>query len=99
MNLIEQIKHYAVSKIIVKEHVTADEASARMAVCLTCEHRDPEENKCTVCTCFLDLKTGSLVNWRPSKSRNEITHCPMGKWNDKEIANEYRRMDGLETLT
>jgi hypothetical protein len=99
MNLIEQIKHYAASKIIVKEHVTAEQASERMSVCLNCEHRDPEENKCNVCTCFLDLKTGSRVNWRPSKNRNEITHCPIGKWNDKEIANEYRRMDGLQPLT
>lgn len=99
MDLIEQIKHYAASKIIVKEHVDADTAKERMAVCLICEHHDPEENKCKVCTCFLDLKTYSRVNWRPSKNRNEITHCPEGLWNDKEIANEYRRMDGLQPLT
>jgi hypothetical protein len=99
MDILEQIKHYAASKIIVKEHVDAETAEQRMEVCLTCEHRDEEENKCKVCTCFLDLKTASRANWRPAKNRNEVTHCPMGKWDDKEIANEYRRMDGLQPLT
>ena len=99
MNLIEQIKHYLASEIIVKEYVDAETAQQRFSVCLKCDDRDPVENKCKVCTCFLDLKTGSRVNWRPSKNRNEITHCPMGMWNDKEIANEYRRLDGLQPLT
>jgi hypothetical protein len=99
MNLIEQIKHYLAKEIIVKEYVDAETKQQRFDVCLECEHRDPEENKCRACACFLDLKTGSRVNWRPSKNRNEITHCPLGKWDDKEIANEYRRLDGLQPLT
>lgn len=99
MTIADEIKHYLASKIIVKEQVDDETRDWRFGVCLKCEHRDPEENKCTICTCFLDLKTKSRVNWRPSKNRNEITHCPDGRWNDKEIANEYRALDGLKLLT
>lgn len=99
MNIVEQIKHFLAETLIVKEHVDAETADLRMGVCMNCEHRDTDENTCRVCTCFLDLKTKSRVNWRPSKSRNEITHCPLGKWADIETANEYRRLDGLQPLT
>lgn len=99
MTIADEIKHYLASKVIVKEWVDGETADARFSVCLKCEHRDAEENKCLICTCFLDLKTQSRVNWRPSKNRNEITHCPLGRWNDKEIANEYRALDGLKLLT
>ena len=99
MTIADEIKHYLASKVIVKEKVDSDTADARFDVCLKCEYRNPEENKCMVCGCFLDLKVNSKVNWRPAKNRNEITHCPMGKWNDKEIANHYRALDGLKPLT
>lgn len=94
-----EIQHYLAKTIIVKEQVDEETADWRFDICLKCDKRDPEENKCTVCGCFLDLKTSSRVNWRPSKNRNEITHCPLGRWNDLEIANEYSRIDGKELLT
>ena len=99
MTIADEIKHYLASKVIVKEKVDGETADARFDVCMKCEYRNPEENKCIICTCFLDLKTGSRVNWRPAKNRNEITHCPEGRWNDKEIANHYRALDGLKPLT
>lgn len=90
--------HLLAEKIIVKEQTNEQEAAARMLVCLNCDKRDAKENKCTVCGCFLDLKTGSRVNWNAAKMRNEITHCPLGKWNDKKTANVYREIDGKELL-
>ncbi len=30
--------------------------------------------------------------------RSEVTHCPEGRWGDIEIANHYRKLDGLELL-
>lgn len=99
MTITEQVKHYLAKNIIVKEWVDGQTADERFDTCLKCEYRNSEENTCTICTCFLDLKTKSRVNWRPAKNRNEITHCPLGKWNDKEIANEYRALDGLKPLT
>jgi len=98
MGILEQVKHYLAENLIVKEGVDTETADWRFEICLKCPYRDAEENKCLQCGCFLDLKTASRVNWRPSKNRNEITHCPLGKWNDKEIANEYRRLDGLKLL-
>lgn len=99
---IQEIKnkvlHLLAETVIVKEKVSADVAKERMGVCLECPKRNNVENTCTVCGCFLDLKTGAKTNWNAKRMRNEITHCPLGKWNDKETANLYREMDGNELL-
>lgn len=100
---IQEIKnkalHLLAEKLIVKEQVDGDEAARRFRVCVGCEYRNEKENVCDVCGCFLDLKTTAKTNWNAKKLRNEITHCPLGKWNDKKTANVYRGMDGKELLT
>ena len=93
-----KVLHLIAETVIVKEHVTETEAAVRMSVCFSCPNRNEKENVCDVCGCFLDLKTGAKTNWNAKRLRNEITHCPLGKWNDKEIANVYREMDGKELL-
>lgn len=98
MSVINEIKHYLAEKLIIKEQVDTETADWRFDICLKCDKRNEDENTCTVCGCFLDLKTSSRVNYRVKKNRNEITHCPLGRWNDLEIANEYRRIDGKEPL-
>lgn len=102
MEILNELKsralHLLASKLIVKEEVDEQEAKRRMAVCFGCEKRDEKENVCDVCGCFLDLKTRAKTNWNAKRLRNEITHCPLGKWNDKETANLYREMDGKELL-
>ena len=85
--------------VILKERVSDDEADERFSICLGCDRRASEENTCLECGCFLDLKTSAKTNWNARKLRNEITHCPLGRWNDKKIANLYREMDGKELLT
>ena len=99
---IQEIKNKAIhliaSKLIVREDVSEQEAKDRMSVCFTCPNRNEKENVCDVCGCFLDLKTGAKTNWNARQMRTEITHCPMGKWNDKETANLYREIDGKELL-
>lgn len=99
---IQEIKNKAIhliaSKLIVREDVSEQEAKDRMSVCFTCPKRNEKENVCDVCGCFLDLKTGAKTNWNARQMRTEITHCPMGKWNDKETANLYREIDGKELL-
>jgi len=99
MTLIEKIEHLLAETFIVKEQVAEGVAKERMSICFGCEKRDKKANKCLECGCFLDLKTAAATNWNPKKMRNEITHCPLGKWYDLEIANEYRRIDGKELLT
>lgn len=90
--------HLLAETLIVKDHVEEEEAKRRMDICLACPNRDPEANKCKVCGCWLDLKTGAATNWNAKKRRNEITHCPLGLWEDKDTANIYREMDGKELL-
>ena len=100
---IQEIKnkalHLIAETVIVQEHVTEAEAKERFSICVGCEYRNEKENICDVCGCFLDLKTGAKTNWNAKRLRNEITHCPMGRWSDKETANIYREMDGKELLT
>ena len=99
MTLKDKILHLIAETVIVKELTDRATALERMEVCLACEHRDDKANKCGVCGCFLDLKTTCATNWNAKKLRNEVTHCPLGKWDDLEIANQYRVLDGLEPLT
>lgn len=87
------------AQVLVIDHVEGEIARKRMSVCLMCPYRDPKNEVCGICHCFLDLKTTSETNWNPERLRQEITHCPKGKWDDKEIANVYRQMDGKELLT
>jgi hypothetical protein len=98
MGIIEEIKRLAAGAVIVRESVDPITADQRMLICRGCNKADLENDKCLQCGCFLSLKTGAKTNWRPSKSRNEITHCPLGKWGDLEIANAYRIIDGLPII-
>lgn len=99
MSIYKQALKLAAKTFIVKEAASNEVAAERMAICSGCEHMNHEEIKCGVCGCFLDLKTASAVNWNPAKMRNEITHCPLGKWGDIQTANTYRQIDGKQLLT
>jgi len=62
----------------------------RISICESCPLMD-SNRRCKICTCFIDVKAAIKVNKNPDKFfRHEITHCPLGKWNDKDIANHYR---------
>lgn len=91
MSVIDNIKHALAGALIVGEKVSDEVAAWRMSICQACEHR--RDNVCGVCGCFLDLKAKSATNFNPAKMRNEVTHCPLGKWNDEEIANHYRSLE------
>lgn len=98
MTLFEQALKVAARVVLVNETVEPIEAEGRYMVCKSCKFRDKKKDMCGVCGCFLDIKTGAKTNWNALKLRNEITHCPMGYWDDIETANLYRRMDGKELL-
>lgn len=59
----------------------------RRVTCLACPEMNHEHKTCNVCGCFLDLKTRSKTN--RTKRGIEVTHCPLGKWDDKDIAEHY----------
>ena len=47
-------------------------------------------DQCTICKCIVEEKSKSQLNKNPFKDmRTEITHCPKGFWDDKEIADYY----------
>ncbi|HNC36748.1 MAG TPA: hypothetical protein PLD32_09285 [Saprospiraceae bacterium] len=60
---------------------------------------DAENRRCKICTCYVEAKASIKVNRNPLKGmRHEVTHCPLGKWDDKGLANHYRELDGLPLL-
>lgn len=72
-----------------------------------CDLYDAVRDECTKCGCIIEYKVATLVNRNITKGtwteladggRLEQTHCPLGKWMDKEIANFYRLKDGLPIL-
>lgn len=97
--ILEEIKRLLAEKLIVREKTSPEIAKERYEVCLTCNFRDKKQDVCTQCGCFLDLKTNAAKNWNARRNRNEITHCPLGKWSDLEITNHYREIDGKPLIT
>lgn len=70
----------------------------RMDTCNRCQHFNAEDQTCGICGCFMDVKTTHRLSRNLKKMRIETTHCPMGKWNDKDVANHYRQLDGEPLL-
>lgn len=98
MTLLDKIMSIAADATLVLTRVGPEEAERRLNICNTCDRMDKRSVRCKVCRCYLDAKTPAEINLNPKKLRNEITHCPMGKWGDKDTANVYREMDGLLPL-
>lgn len=82
------------AKGLVIDEVEKEIADKRYSTCLGCDKRKPETDQCGICNCFLQLKSSSKTNHNPLSIRQEITHCPIGRWDDKQTANYYRGIDG-----
>jgi hypothetical protein len=98
MALLPEILKLAAAKILVEEEIEQEIADWRMGICFACPVLDKKEIRCKACKCFMEVKTKAKTNFNPKKLRYEITHCPMGKWSDLELANEYRKIDGLAPI-
>jgi len=98
MSILNEILKVAADKVLVESHVSEEVKDFRMDTCLSCPYLSLSDFRCKVCKCFVEVKTGSEKNFNPKRMRNEITHCPKGFWNDIEIANEYRKIDGISPL-
>lgn len=98
-----EIKNKVLSKVaglvLETEPLNDDELKAkRLSICNSCPNLD-SDRRCKICTCFVDAKVGIKVNKNPLKLfRSEVTHCPIGKWDDKDLANHYRKIDGKNLL-
>ena len=98
MNLVDELLKVAANAALVVENVDDTTAEWRMGICLRCDKLDKMDMRCKVCKCYLEIKTTTKTNRNPKKLRYEVTHCPLGKWDDLETANKYRIMDGLPPL-
>lgn len=64
----------------------AETIAFRKAQCNLCPFR--QDNKCSICKCYIDIKTTTKVNRRIDGTK-EITHCPKGKWKDENLVTFY----------
>ncbi len=100
MKWYNQILKPIAGAVFEVEKVDEQTAKQRYQVCKSCDKYDQSEDKCTVCGCFMETKTAMKIHNNFFKNRLEATHCPLGRWGaeDKQIANEYRALDGLEKI-
>lgn len=98
MSWLDKAKQLAAAKILVVEEGDQQTADMRWQICYPCEYRDQTENVCTLCGCPISAKIWSKISRSLARPFGEVTHCPMGKWNDKEITNYYRQVDGEPPL-
>ena len=90
MKWYEKLLELAAKELLVVEKVDDLTKKTRLDICKTCPNYDPGKAKCLICGCFLEAKAGMKVHINPKTLKEEITHCPEGKWFDKEIAEHYR---------
>lgn len=55
-----------------------------------CMFYKKETDQCRVCKCFIEVKSEAKTNFSVKSGEIEITHCPMGWWEDADIAHKYR---------
>lgn len=90
MNLFQKVLRYGADVALPVERVDETTKAVRYAVCKACDRYDPESDKCRECGCFMAVKTGTKTHRNPANGmRVEITHCPLGKWDDKAVADYY----------
>jgi uncharacterized protein with PIN domain len=93
LKLLEKLKKFGAQALPV-ESVDDTTKAIRLAICRgDKDNFDPEEQKCLVCGCFMEIKAGAKTHINPAKLRVEITHCPNGLWGDIETANYYQSID------
>lgn len=95
LSILDEALQLAAKAVLVDEPIDDQTGNERLSICESCDKFNQKHRKCTVCKCYMDVKCFSRINKNPKKLRSEVTHCPLGRWGDLEIANEYRKMDGV----
>lgn len=90
MNLLYDLLKFGAKHVLeVKELKDKVIVDMRLETCNGCKFLT-KKRSCIHCGCFVDVKATMEVNINPKTMRQEITHCPIGKWNDVEISNYYK---------
>jgi hypothetical protein len=79
-----QLRNKIISYALGDTFVTEQEAQQRLDICNRCEDL-LSDRSCKHCTCYVDIKAEMKTNINPRTLKYEITHCPIGKWNDDEV--------------
>jgi ribosomal protein L32 len=98
MSWFDEVKKLAAAKILVMEQTDPQTAEMRWKTCWQCDQMEHTHKTCLQCGCYIEAKIWSKISRSPSRPMGEITYCPLGKWNDKELTNHYRVEDGKQPL-
>lgn len=81
-----------VGSLLVVEYLNNTVVSnTRERTCRDCPFYNPDRDQCKVCKCFVKEKVLAKTNYDPFRGGEiVITHCPMGYWDDNDIAELYR---------
>lgn len=88
---IDEVKKDLIKAIIVAEKLNPrDKADLetiemRKRACESCVNNI--DGECRICKCLIDIKTETKVNFNIKKMKYELTHCPLGLWEDALIVN------------
>lgn len=83
---------FLASTLLVKQnHNNIAVEKFREHKCRQCPYFDPVDTICNNCGCLLDVKWKSLINRKISTGETQVTHCPIGSWNDSDFAAFYKK--------
>lgn len=88
---VDRVIKKGIELVLTVEPLNDDELrEKRYNTCKSCEFYKPDSDQCSICGCFMEIKTKLKTNINPTNGQIEITHCPKGKWDDSDIANYYK---------
>lgn len=79
--------------LAVKDLNNAELAAKRYNTCKSCEQYVKQTDQCNVCGCYMSIKTTLKTNRDPELGGKIVeTHCPLGRWDDKELSEYYNSL-------
>ncbi len=91
---VDIVKKKGVELLVIVEKLDreadAETIRWRTNICNSCPNK--VNDKCGICKCYIELKVETKVN-RNKHGKKEITHCPEGRWKDKEIQLFYSSLN------
>lgn len=80
--------------LLVEEELNNQEIqNFRKGRCDVCQFRNVDI--CGVCKCVLEIKQASKTNRNIYNGNIEITHCPMGFWDDGNLMTYYNQLNKI----
>jgi hypothetical protein len=86
--IINEIAKAAADLAFSVEYVDNETYMFRLNACRTCDFFVKE--RCKKCGCFMEVKAATRIHKNPKrKMKQEVTHCPIGRWGDLEYADFF----------